>query len=244
MSDDAKVDTSKVVEAIQAKNAVPSNADVNKALADSAKEQAAANTGIQPLENKVAELLRKVNKVGELDKKFDQLLTQLNALTPQPKAAPIVEDSDEYMTIGQYKAYEGHKAQETIKQQQGVNFAKAVEMFPELDKSSENFDAQFYNLTDKYFGDINPNDPEAPLKAAKLAALDLDKIGKAASKKVLDDDARRSRKLSEGGIPSRDTKPEPKGKMNDQRLKNLLGVDPAKVAARIKLNPTRYGKGE
>jgi Na+/phosphate symporter len=196
---------------------------------------------VSNLDNKVAELLRKVNKVGELSTKVDQLLNYVSSSRPaQPAGLPSASDDDDDvpMTKAEYKAYEAFKTKEVLKETQKASLQKAVDAYPELsDQGSE-----FYQMVDKYFAKNFAGEPNGPEEAAAFVAFKLGYNKKAAAEAVLNDDARRSRILSEGGTAARQTAPETPGTsgINENRLKNLLGVDPAKIKARMKADPVRY----
>jgi hypothetical protein len=159
--------------------------------------------------------------------------------------APVTEDDNVYVTKADLKVAEAVKAQQQVEYEQRANFQRALEMFPELKQDSDNFDKEFYDLADSHFRySLNKNDPEAPLKAAKLAAVELNKIERLAKAKVLTDDARRNRILSEGGSreSANSVKDNTGSQMNDNRLKKLLKVDPDSIRALMKANPERYSK--
>lgn len=220
---------------------VPTNAEVQQVME---QQKAPEDT---KADNKLAELLRKVNKVSELDKKVDQLLSYVSSIqqpAPAP-VSPVFEGSDdEYVTKAELRAQERIAAERQIKSLQKQSLDSAKQMFPELDKNSEHYDKEFYQLTDELFASsINPADPDGPLKAAKLAAVELNKIEKLARSKVLNDDARRNRILAEGGVEPKSSQAEKSvSKVNSTRLKQYLGVDADKIKARIKANPDRYTK--
>lgn len=214
----------------------PSNAEVAAvAKSEQATKEAETDHKVSNLDNKVAELLRKVNKISEV-------LPQLTA--PARVAAPQVEqnyvdDSTEFMTKAEYKAYEAQRTTESLKLKQRDSYKAAMELYPELAAK----DSEFYSAVDQYFSRNFSSDPNGPLEAAEFVAYKLGLSKQRIEKEVLNDETRRTRLLSEGGISPKTQKTEQvASKLNENRLKNLLGVDPEKIKARIKADPTRYTK--
>ena len=121
-----------------------------------------------------------------------------------------------------------------MEKKQEAAIHNVLKTFPELDQNSDSYDDEFYKLAVQYEKSIDPLDPERPMKAAKLAALDTGRIEKITKAKVIQDDARRSRMLSEGGIEAKESKKEKASNMNKNALKSLLKIDPAKVEKYIK----------
>lgn len=192
-----------------------------------------------PLGNVLKEVTRKLGRISEISSKLDMLLQNNVSANVSPDKGAFVATSD--VIDSDTKRYidarlmEDKRAQ--IEKAQKVVLDTVFKTFPELDKSSDDYDAEFFNLAVEYEKNINELDPDRPMKAAKLAALDLGKVEKITKAKVLQDDARRSRILSEGSAPSKETKKsQPKGNMNNAAISRFLKVDPKKVE--------KYAKGE
>lgn len=201
-----------------------------------------------PVENRIAELNRKTTKrLDEVSDKISQLVDFVQGLNSQQatKSQNTYEDSnylsdDDYMTRADFKREKEAEKLRIVKNQQQSSLQKAQQTYPELNSKTDSFDKDFWELTERYYLSFRSDDPEAPFKAAKLAAADLGKTKSQIETEVLQDDARRNRILSEGAISPRSKGPnESSPSVNSDALQRLLKVDPKKVSARAKIYKER-----
>ena len=191
----------------------------------------AQQTQQDPLKNLKGEFNRRISKLSE---KLDAVLNAVGtrpAQASQPAAEAVNVDAD----VKQY-------VDTAFTHQKQVDaWQSALEMFPELNPESDSFDEAMYKAVDAEFSTNQRKDPKGPLKAAKLVALEMGKIDQLARSNVLKDEARRSRILSEGSSTPREAKKE-KDAASQFNVKGLarLGIDPAKLAKRIKENKDKY----
>ncbi len=182
-----------------------------------------------PLGNTLKEMTR---KFGNISKKLDMILQ--NNVPPSYSTADNASDNSP-VTDEDVKTFIRTQRAEKA---QAVNDAQLAVLdvvfktFPELDQQSDDFDKAFFDLAVKHEKSINQADPDRSIKAAKLAALDLGKMEKLTKSKVLQDDARRSRILSEGGTSTKESsaKSAPKSEINKSFLNQYFKLDAAKVA--------------
>lgn len=185
-----------------------------------------------PIKNLKGEFQRKLSK---LDEKLNAVLNAVQARGSASVAQPAEEAVEVDTDVKQYV--------DTVvtQQHQKTAFTKAIDMFPELDPDSDSFDEKFYKAVDAEFSTNQRKDPNGPLKAAKLVALEMGKIEQLTRSNLLQDEARRSRILSEGSSTPREAKKEkdPAQQFNRQGLARL-GINPDKLAKRIKDNKDKY----
>lgn len=219
--------------------------DVNQAPAAST----AAKQGV-PVENRIAELTRKMNNsYSKMDEKIDQLINYVQTVSNKPSAGNATtystqHEGDEavaYTNVAVNKIRE-----EMLVEKQRASFEKAIDLFPELDPKSDHFDEEFYKEVDTEFRQQSlSRDPNAPLKAAKLVALDKGKIEKLQRAQVMADESRRTRILSEGGsTPNKASKAKSGVTDSLRTLGGLLGVKPESIEKFMKTNSKKYGAGE
>ncbi len=181
------------------------------------------------------------NLKGEFNRKFSKLENMVATLiqsqsrnsAPQPADEAVEVDTD----VKQYVS-------SVITEQKQVEaWQQALQMFPELNSDSEDFDEKFYKAVDAEFSMNGRKDPKGPLKAAKLAALELGKLEQLTKANLLKDEARRSRIISEGSSTPREAKKEKDvtANFNVNALAKLGIKDPTKLAKRIKDNKDKYG---
>lgn len=215
--------------------------DVNKETTLESSSEGVAKKDAVPVENRIAELNRKFSGLnGKIDQIISSLQTKATAMTGADEAPSRGTTSTKGVNaVDQLR-------DELLVEKHVESFKRAVEAFPELDSKSENFDEGFYNETDALFRQLSmTRDPEAPLKAAKFIALEKGKFAQLERNKVLADESRRTRFLSEGGIsPKQATKPKSEVPENLQTLAKLLGADQSKLKDHLKSNSKRYGMGE
>jgi len=209
---------------------------------DSSAQDSSPESTQQPdlTKNLKAEMNRKFSKINEQLTRLVQIVEQ-SATQKQPSVEEAVdEDAPEYKRYVDARFQQAEQAR--VKSSQEQAWTKALELFPELNQESENFDQEFYKAADKFYGSFDlQRDPEAPLKAVKLAALELGKIEQLTKEKLLKDEARRSRLIAEGGSTPRESKKEKEPALNEKSLARL-GIDPKKLKERIKSNKDRYGE--
>lgn len=168
--------------------------DVNTDSVDSssAEQTDQTNTAV-PVENRVAELNRKFSKLERsLDEKFSQLISSMNGPKSQP-AEKAVE-----ATYGD-PAVESVVNQALLRDKHAQSYQQAIQAYPELNPDSESFDERFHKNADSYYRALSStNDPDAPLKAIRLAAMDLGKFQQVEREKIMADEAKRMRTLGDG----------------------------------------------
>lgn len=181
------------------------------------------------------------NLKGEFNRKLSQMSDKLDAVlnafsTRQNVSTSAVDETPEVDTdVKQYVS------SVVTQEKQRDAWQEALTMFPELNPESDSFDEKFYKAVDAEFSSNQRKDPKGPLKAAKLAALELGKIEQLTRQNLLKDEARRSRILSEGASTPREAKKDkdPAANFNVKGLARL-GIDPEKLAKRIKNNKEKY----
>jgi hypothetical protein len=211
-----------------------SPAEAQESSPDSTIQQVAQD----PTKNLKSEMNRKFSK---LEQKIEQLLQQ----SVQTRSVSPVEETDNF-SAPDYKRYVDARFQEAQKAEvvtsQEKAWQQALELFPELNPDSDQHDEKFYKLADSIYREFDlTRSKNAPLLAAKQAALELGKIEQLAKEKLLKDEARRSRLISEGAAPSRESKKEREPQLNERNLARL-GVDAKKLRDRIKANKDKYGE--
>lgn len=173
-------------------------------------------------------------KISKLDEKLEAVLNAINGSKSAKVSQPAVE-ADVDTDVKQYV--------DTVftHQKQVDAWQEALSMFPELNPESDSFDDKFYKAVDTEFSTNQRKDPKGPLKAAKLAALELGKIEQLTRTSLLKDEARRSRILSEGTSTTRESKKE-KDISSQLNAKGLarLGIDAEKLVKRMKANKDKY----
>lgn len=181
------------------------------------------------LSNVFKEVTRKLSRVNDLNTKLDLILQGQQARTVDNTSSSANANLD--ASVKDYidaRLVADKKAEITSSQQAALK--NTYKTFPELDQNSDSFDSDFFQLAIEHEKFIDINDPQRPMKAAKLAALELGKLEKLATQKVLQDEARRSRILGEGSVQPKDTpKKSSTASMNKQALTRLLKIDPALV---------------
>lgn len=203
-----------------------------------------------PVENRIAEMNRKFNNLSSnLNEKIDQLINFMqttNTKTPVENTTSYSANPPSNDVVAYTDTAVGKIREELLIEKQKQSFEKALELFPELDPKSDIYDSDFYTLVDAEFKkQAMSKDPNAPLKAAKLVALDQGKLEKLQRNQVLADESRRTRMLSEGGnAPNKASKT--KSAMPDslKQLSQLFGVKTESVEKLMKSNPGKYGMGE
>lgn len=186
-----------------------------------------------PIKNLKGEFQRKISKL-------DEKLSAVLAAIQQPRTATVSQPVEETVEVDTgVKQYV-----DTVftHQKQVDAWQEALTMFPELNPESESFDEGFYKAVDAEFSTNQRKDPKGPLKAAKLAALELGKIEALTKANLLKDEARRSRIMSEGLSTPREAKKEKdvSANFNITALAKLGIKDPTRLAKRIKENKDKY----
>lgn len=203
-------------------------------VTDSSPESNAVTAAQDPTKNLKAEFNRKLSKLDE------KLNTLLSAVGNKGQNSPVEETDSEPTDSKRIKQeIKAENAKEVHHQQ----FQEAKKLFPELDDESDAFDATFYKDVDRTYEKLlkaDPTDKDALKDAIELVANRTGKNKRIVKDEFLKDEARRSRIISEGASTSRESKREKDPQINESMAKRL-GVDPAKLAARIKANKDKYG---
>lgn len=215
-------------------NSQDSSAEASAAAAGNLEGSTLENTkqAQDPIKNLKGEFQRKISK---LDEKLQAVLNAVQARTTNSESQAAVEAPEVDSDVKQY--VDSVLTQNTQK----TALQEAYEMFPELNPESEDFDEKFYQQVDAEFSTNLRRDPKGPLKAAKLIAVELGKIEQLTKTKLLKDEARRSRILSEGSSTPRDAKKSSEP-VKAEYAKNLsrLGINLDKLNKRIKDNKDKY----
>lgn len=187
-----------------------------------------------PLGNVLAEVTRKLGKMNEINAKLDLVLQGNQAAGKAPTEIPNINMAS---IDGDIKAYVDSQLA-PLKEEKKVHLERAqksaleqtFKTFPELQTSSDDFDQEFFNLAVEYETKMDASDPQRPMKAAKLAALELGKMEKITKAKLLQDENRRSRIISEGSASSNEkAKPSNKQTLNKSAIKQYFKIDSAKI---------------
>lgn len=210
-------------------------------MADNSANEIAGDAQAPTLEAKQNQPDPIKNLKGEFQRKISKLDEKLNAILQSVQGrgnSSVSQSADEANVDTDVKQYVDTAL---TQQYQKTAFQDAVSMFPELDPESDSFDEKFYKAVDAEFSTNQRKDPKGPLKAAKLVALEMGKIEQLTRSSLLKDEARRSRILSEGSSTPREAKKDkdPASQFNKQGLARL-GIDPEKLAKRIKANKDKY----
>lgn len=187
-----------------------------------------ANVSEDLTKNLKAEMNRKFSKINE---RLDKVLNHIERSQPAP-----VEETSEPTDVKTYidSRFQAERAQE-VRTQHERDYQEAVTKFPELDQNSDQFDEKFYALVDKlYTKRSKDNDPEALKEAVEVAAVRLGKVERLAQDKILKDEARRSRLISEGGTTSRESKKAESISLNLENLARVGIKNPDRLKERVK----------
>lgn len=194
------------------------------------------------LENRFSELSRKAAKIAEMEDKLNQVLSFVVNNKPSQGANPgthisyDVEDDDLPVEAKVERLVEKKFREKTLGQLQKEHLKQFEEMkkvFPELDKDSDSYDPEFYRTADSIYQKNYLEDPEGAIQAIEIAAAKTGRLKRLAERAVLQDEARRSRKLSEGGSEARSKKTDATEDPNT-----------AKALAKFGINPKMYKKAK
>ena len=212
--------------------------------AEGTKKDAAG--GEIPLQNRLAELTRKFTRYQEnMDEKFGQLVQILS----QQKAGSKAQEDDDSSSDLDPKAYADFRFKqvkeelknESMVEKHKTSFHQALKVFPELNQESETYDKSFFQAANKYYEALKGTDADAPMKAARLAAIDFNKYEQIERERVLTDEAKRSRMLGDGiSSPRGHQKQEVGITDNLKSLAQLLGKDQKKLGEFYEKNKARY----
>lgn len=192
----------------------------------------------ESIKNLKAEMNRKFSKTtNELKQELAEMKQLLIQNQGRNSAAEADTNSPDYKTYVDARLSEKNVAD--VRKGQEAAWSNALELFPELNQDSDSFDEKFYKAADKYYSSFDlTKDADAPLKAVKLAALEMGKVEQLAKEKILKDEARRSRIISEGSSTPRENKKKDSMSLNESNLARL-GV---KNFDRLKQRAKNYEK--
>ena len=214
--------------------------DVNNGATDTSSTSAGeGQTPAIPIENRFAELNRKVTQYQrQLDDKFGQLISSIQAIAPQ---GPVSKAVDETPIEGILKNNVSNIVDEKIMTyKHAESYQNALQSYPELDPNSDKFDQSFHALADRYYASLKSSGfADAPLKAVRMAALDLGKTEQLERERILADEAKRMRTLGEGTNSPRQTQ-KTKDVSYNQTLAGLLKVNTKDMDEFIKKNAGKY----
>lgn len=215
--------------------------DVNAAATEnSSSSEGEGQTPGVPLENRFAELNRKFTQFQrQLDDKFGQLISSIQTVATPRSASPAV---DETPIEGILKNNVSSIVDEKIMTyKHAESYQNALHAYPELDPNSDKFDDKFHALADRYYASLKTSGfADAPLKAVRMAALDLGKTEQLERERILADEAKRMRTLGEGtNSPKQGQKNRSETSYN-QTLAGLLKIDPKSMDDYMKKNSGKY----
>lgn len=217
--------------------------DVNTAAAEaSSTSEGEGQSPSVPLENRVAELNRKFTQFQrQLDDKFGQLISSLQ---PAP-AKPVAKAVDETPIESILKTNVATMVDEKIMTyKHAESYQNALQAYPELDPNSAKFDEQFHSLADRYYASLKQSGfADAPLKAVRMAALDLGKNEQLERERIMADEAKRMRTLGEGTNSPKQGQKTQKESSYNQTLASLLKVNTKGMDDFMKKNSGKYGRG-
>ena len=216
--------------------------DVNQTATDatSTSDVEGTNPTGVPVENRIAELNRKFTQYQRnLDEKLGQLISSLQAVA-QPQQTRVV---DETPIEGILKNNVNVLVDEKIMQlKHAESYQSALQAYPELDPNSDKFDDKFHRLADTYYASLKASGfADAPLKAVRMAAMDLGKYEQIEREKILADEAKRMRTLADGSVPAKQGQKE-KGPGYNQTLASLLKIDAKGMQEHMKKYGHKYNK--
>lgn len=221
--------------------------DVNtQAVADSSSDAQASGqtTAAVPLENRVAELNRKFQKFEKnLDDKFSQLISSLNGTNAKAQGGYMAADKAPEAAYAD-NSVEAIVNQTLIKEKHRDSYQQALQAYPELNPDSDQFDEKFHKIADSYYKALaSTHDPEAPLKAIRLAAVDVGRFQQVEREKLLADEIKRTRTLGEGSMAHRSAQKQTQGSVpeNVKGLAQLLKVDLKQIEDKYKNPGKRRG---
>jgi hypothetical protein len=214
--------------------------DVNNGVTDNSSTSAGeGQTSAVPIENRFAELNRKFTQFQrQLDDKFGQLISSIQTVA-QP--GPVSKGVDETPIEGILKNNVSSIVDEKIMTyKHAESYQNALQSYPELDPNSDKFDQSFHALADRYYASLKSSGfADAPLKAVRMAALDLGKTEQLERERILADEAKRMRTLGEGTNSPRQGQKTREASYN-QTLAGLLKVDTKGMDDFIKKNANKY----
>lgn len=202
---------------------------------DSSPQSEGASPSQDLTKNLKAEMNRKFSKVEE---KLNQLINSMGSKTIQ--SLPADEADEEITESSRLKTEIKAEAAREIHDQ---HFQEAKKTFPELDTESEDHDPKFFSEVDRVYSKFlkaDPTDKNALKEAIEVVANRTGKSERISKEKFLNDEARRSRIIAEGTTSSRESKKEKEPQINEAMARRL-GVDPEKLAKRLKSNKDKYG---
>lgn len=216
--------------------------DVKNTEGSSASEDQENNP--VPVENRLAELAR---KQGKADKTLTTMQDSISKLTEtlsaflqnnQAYAEPkqeteqysgyIDEDVSRYTDarVNSVKSEVQQLKEELSAREYRQQLNEAIDMYPELDKNSDSYDPDFYQMVDQNFRIFSQaGSQEAVKDAVALAATKLGKFEQLERERILADEMRRSRRLADGVSAPRDK--DQKGDGIPDAAKTLAGLFPS-----------------
>lgn len=183
------------------------------------------------LTNRFGELHRKLNKVSDLEMKLDQVLASLTSNRTQAQApavnADFDADTDIVSTVKKVVDSELRaKTRSTLAEEHNRQFKEMAKIFPELDKDSPDYDPTFYKKADSIYQKNYMDDPKGAEEAIQIAAAQTGRLKRLAEMAVLQDEAKRSRKLSEGSSSTKNKTAATEDSESTQKAVSKFGIDP------------------
>lgn len=220
-----------------------STTDVNTAAAEtSSTSEGEGQSPSVPLENRVAELNRKFTQFQrQLDDKFGQLISSLQPAQAKTVTPVVDETPIESILKNNVSTIVDEKI---MTYKHAESYQNALQAYPELDPNSSKFDEQFHSLANRYYASLKQSGfADAPLKAVRMAALDLGKTEQLERERILADEAKRMRTLGDGTNSPKPGQKAPKEPSYNQTLAGLLKVNTKGMDEFMKKNAGKYGRG-
>jgi hypothetical protein len=220
------------------------NTSIDSSTVDTGAEGTTNAASAVPVENRVAELNRKFSKFERtLDEKFSQLINyvQQGAKTAVPAPTQAVDKTPIESILN--SNVETIVNQKIMQQKHAESYQDVLRSYPELNQEADTFDEKFHSKADAYYRALSSiNDPEAPLKAVRLAAMDLGKYEQVERERLIADEARRMRTLGDGGSSHKGGQPSQNTDTSKLKgLAGLMGVDTKGLEQHMKKNANKYG---
>jgi hypothetical protein len=192
-----------------------------------------------PLENRLNEMFRKVNRFSEQVSKIDDIWASIvnnkSQQTLAEKAGIATGDYDSEdvpVEVRVEKVLERKMREKTLselRQEHLKQFEEMKKIYPELDKDSDSYDPDFYREADRLYQKAFIDEPTGAKDAVQTAAVKTGRIQRLAEQALLKDEARRSRKIAEGGSDTRAKKASAGDDSDDATVKRSISkfnIDP------------------
>jgi hypothetical protein len=192
-----------------------------------------------PLENRLNEMFRKVNRFSEQVSKIDDIWASIvnnksqQTLAEKAGISAGYMDSDDIPVEAKVeKVFERkmrEKTLEDLRHEHLKQFEEMKKIYPELDKDSDSYDSDFYREADRIYQKAFVDEPTGAKDAVQIAAVKTGRIQRLAEQALLKDEARRSRKIAEGSSNTKANKASNEDDGDDAQVKkgmSKFNIDP------------------